>query len=283
MISSSISLRPFLHSLVLHHHHQDVDYTGDLLPITKASSIIEGEKVKGAKRRHCWLSNAADNINFSIIQLRIKRFKRFQLSIMISSSISLRPFLHSLVLHHHHQRTTASNSWACLAFENSANFGTQRVIFAKGFRLNCLVDKVMDGTTSSLVNDAVDCFAEEEILEPNISTLVMNFENKSDPFGAVSNPLYQTATFKQPNAIENGPYDYTRSGNPTRDALESLLAKLDKADRALCFTSGMAALSAVSHLVQAGEEIVAGDDLYGGTDRLLSRVTPKHGIVVKLV
>ncbi|XP_057722609.1 cystathionine beta-lyase, chloroplastic isoform X2 [Arachis stenosperma] len=202
---------------------------------------------------------------------------------MISSSISLRPFLHSIVLHHHHQRTTASNSWACLAFENSANFGRKRVIFAKGFKLNCLVDKVMDGTTSSLVNDAVDCFAEEEILEPNISTLVMNFENKSDPFGAVSNPLYQTATFKQPNAIENGPYDYTRSGNPTRDALESLLAKLDKADRALCFTSGMAALSAVSHLVQAGEEIVAGDDLYGGTDRLLSRVTPKHGIVVKRV
>ncbi|KAL4286156.1 hypothetical protein AHAS_Ahas19G0058000 [Arachis hypogaea] len=68
------------------------------------------------------------------------------------------------------------------------------------------------------------------------------------------------------NAIENGPYDYTRSGNPTRDALESLLVKLDKADRALCFISGMAALSAVSHLVQAGEKIVAGDDLYGGTD-----------------
>ncbi|XLR69352.1 hypothetical protein S83_020024, partial [Arachis hypogaea] len=67
-----------------------------------------------------------------------------------------------------------------------------------------------------------------------------------------SNPLYQTAIFKQPNAIENGPYDYTRSGNPTRDALESLLAKLDKADRALCFTSGMAALSVISHLVQAG-------------------------------
>ncbi|XLU53835.1 hypothetical protein S245_048483, partial [Arachis hypogaea] len=77
--------------------------------------------------------------------------------------------------------------------------------------------------------------------------------------------------FMQPNAIENGPYDYTRSGNPTRNALESLLAKLYKADRALCFTSGMATLSAISHLAQAGEEIVVGDDLYGGTDRLLSR------------
>ncbi|MED6172298.1 hypothetical protein PIB30_048787 [Stylosanthes scabra] len=202
---------------------------------------------------------------------------------MISSSISHRPFLHSLLLHHHPQRTTAANTWGCLAFENSANLGTNRVVFAKGFKLNCLVDKVMDGTTSSLLNDAENGFAEEEILEPNISTLVMNFENESDPFGAVSTPLYQTATFKQPNAIENGPYDYTRSGNPTRDALESLLAKLDKAHRALCFTSGMAALSAVSHLVQTGEEIVAGDDLYGGTDRLLSRVTPKNGVVVKRV
>ncbi|XP_052110851.1 protein EI24 homolog isoform X2 [Arachis duranensis] len=49
----------------------------------------------------------------------------------------------------------------------------------------------------SLVNDAVDCFAKGEILDPNISILVMNFENESDPFGAISNPLYQTTTFKQ--------------------------------------------------------------------------------------
>ncbi|XP_072091174.1 cystathionine beta-lyase, chloroplastic-like [Arachis hypogaea] len=73
-----------------------------------------------------------------------------------------------------------------------------------------------------------------------------------------------------PNAIENGPYDYTRSENPTRDASESLLAKLDKADRALCFTSGMAALSAISHLAQAGEKIVAGDDLSSSQRRLMN-------------
>ncbi|XLU97920.1 hypothetical protein S245_012260 [Arachis hypogaea] len=76
--------------------------------------------------------------------------------------------------------------------------------------------------------------------------------------------------FMQPNAIENGPYDYTRSENPTRDASESLLAKLDKADRALCFTSGMAALSAISHLAQAGEKIVAGDDLSSSQRRLMN-------------
>ncbi|OMP09862.1 Cys/Met metabolism, pyridoxal phosphate-dependent enzyme [Corchorus olitorius] len=60
-----------------------------------------------------------------------------------------------------------------------------------------------------------------------------------------------------------------------------LLAKLEKADRAFCFTSGMAALSAVAHLVETGQEIVAGDDIYGGSDRLLSQVTPKSGVVVK--
>ncbi|KAL4609721.1 hypothetical protein ACB092_08G001900 [Castanea dentata] len=120
-------------------------------------------------------------------------------------------------------------------------------------------------------------------MEPSISTMVLNFENKFDPYEAMSTPLYQTATFKQPSATENGPYDYTRSGNPTRDALESLLPKLDKADRAFCLTSGMAALAAVSHLVGTGDEIVAGDDLYGGTDRLLSKTIPKKGIVVKRV
>ncbi|XP_057771588.1 cystathionine beta-lyase, chloroplastic-like isoform X2 [Salvia miltiorrhiza] len=109
----------------------------------------------------------------------------------------------------------------------------------------------------------------------------MNFSNEFDPYEALSTPLYQTATFKQPSATEPGTYDYTRSGNPTRDTLERLLAKLDKADRALCFTSGMAALAAVTHLV--GDEIVSGDDMYGGSDRLLSQVTPKSGIVVKRV
>ncbi|KAK4345982.1 hypothetical protein RND71_036158 [Anisodus tanguticus] len=58
--------------------------------------------------------------------------------------------------------------------------------------------------------------------------------------------------------------------------------ELEKADRAFCFTSGMAALAAVTRLVRAGEEIVAGDDIYGGSDRLLSKVVPKAGIVVKL-
>ncbi|XP_048597168.1 cystathionine beta-lyase, chloroplastic isoform X1 [Brassica napus] len=129
-----------------------------------------------------------------------------------------------------------------------------------------------------------DCLNAIDIKEEaSVATLLMNMENEFDPFDALSTPLYQTATFKQPSAIENGPYDYTRSGNPTRDALQSLLAKLDKADRAFCFTSGMAALTAVTHLLKTGDEIVAGDDVYGGSDRLLSQVVPRSGVVVKRV
>ncbi|XAR68427.1 Cystathionine beta-lyase [Bertholletia excelsa] len=120
--------------------------------------------------------------------------------------------------------------------------------------------------------------------DARISTVLSNFENKfHDPYGASSTPLYQTATFKLASATESGPYSYTRSGNPTRDVLQSLLAQLDKADRAFCFTTGMAALTAVTHLVGADGEIVAGDDIYGGSDRLLTLVTPKAGIVVKRV
>ncbi|XP_057445338.1 cystathionine beta-lyase, chloroplastic [Lotus japonicus] len=207
---------------------------------------------------------------------------------MVPSSISLRTFTNSVSIAPHTQvELHKKDAFFGLGFSNSANFRTSELLSAKGFKLNCSVDREMDVSTSAVVDDAAaavaECLSEEGLIEPDISTMVLNFENKFDPYGAVSAPLYQTATFKQPSAIENGPYDYTRSGNPTRDALESLLAKLDKADRAFCFTSGMAALSAVTHLLKTGEEILAGDDLYGGADRLLSVVVPKSGVVVKRV
>lgn len=159
--------------------------------------------------------------------------------------------------------------------------------------VRCSSDKELQLTMAAIPNNDTDCAAEHSSAslcenglpekELSISTILVNFSNSFDPYGALSTPLYQTATFKQPSATENGPYDYTRSGNPTRDSLEDLLAKLEGADRAFCFTSGMAALSAVTHLVEAGQEIVAGDDIYGGSDRLLSRVVPKDGITVKRV
>ncbi|KAL3675206.1 hypothetical protein R1sor_025154 [Riccia sorocarpa] len=123
----------------------------------------------------------------------------------------------------------------------------------------------------------------EEPREWSVATELLHSEGIVDNFEAMSSPLYQTATFRQPSATVGGAYDYTRSGNPTRDSLEKLLAKLDRAERAFCFTSGMAALTTITHLCEAGDEIVVGDDIYGGSDRLLSRIVPKNGITVKRV
>lgn len=116
-----------------------------------------------------------------------------------------------------------------------------------------------------------------------IATQCVHLESNNDPYNAISPPIYQTATFRQPTADEFGEYDYTRSGNPTRTLVERQLAKLENGAHACAFASGMAALAALTRLVSAGEEIVAGDDLYGGTVRLLEQVLPRQGIVVRYV
>ncbi len=115
------------------------------------------------------------------------------------------------------------------------------------------------------------------------STRCVHLESNDDCYGATVPPLYQTATFRQPCANEFGEYDYTRSGNPTRTHLEKQLADLEYGSFACAFASGMAAITAVTRLVQAGEEIIASDDLYGGTVRLLEQILPRHGITVRYV
>nr|BAS32612.1 cystathionine beta-lyase [Mimosa pudica] len=192
-----------------------------------------------------------------------------------------RPFVTPVTIDLQVKSITAGNMWEGLGFYKPANSKSNQMICSKGFRLNCSIDREMIVITKALVDSIAE--RSSETYEPGLSTVVMNFENEFDPYEAVSTPIYQTATFKQPSATVNGPYDYTRSGNPTRDALERLLAKLDKADRAFCFGSGMAALSAVSQLFENGDEIIAGDDIYGGSDRLLSSVIPRTGVVVKRV
>jgi cystathionine beta-lyase len=102
-----------------------------------------------------------------------------------------------------------------------------------------------------------------------------------DPHRPAAPPLYQTATFAQEGPEAHGRYDYTRSGNPTRDVLEAQLARVERAQRAFAFASGMAAITAATGLLRAGDEIVAGDDLYGGTWRLLSRVLSWQGVAVR--
>ena len=96
-------------------------------------------------------------------------------------------------------------------------------------------------------------------------------------------PLHLSSTFVQPGAGKWGEYDYSRSGNPTRKALETTLASLEVGCGALAFASGMAATHCVVAMLKTGDHIVAGSDIYGGTYRLLHRVTNRAGIGVTLV
>ena len=116
-----------------------------------------------------------------------------------------------------------------------------------------------------------------------ISTRCVQSDQSIDPYGAIVPPIYQTATFRQPTASEFGEYDYTRSGNPTRALVERQLAALEEGAHACAFASGMAAITAMTRLVEDGEEIIAGDDLYGGTIRLLEKILPRQGITVRYV
>ena len=105
-----------------------------------------------------------------------------------------------------------------------------------------------------------------------------------DPFDSVAPPLYQTATFNQPGATDFGAYDYSRSGNPTRTLLEKQMADVEGADAAFAFASGMAAIATVMRLVKPGEAVLAGNDIYGGTQRFLGKIAPsKQGLVVRHV
>jgi cystathionine beta-lyase len=114
------------------------------------------------------------------------------------------------------------------------------------------------------------------------STRLVNFDAcEGDPFHASCTPIYQTATFDQESAGGFGRYDYTRSGNPTRDTLERQIASLEHGTRCFAFASGLAAITAVFNLLGPGDEVLACDDLYGGTYRLLSKILARRGIGVR--
>lgn len=106
----------------------------------------------------------------------------------------------------------------------------------------------------------------------------------TDPLtGAVSVPIYQTSTFVQESPGVNKGYDYARSGNPTRAALESLITTLEKGAEGAAFASGLAAIDAVMKLLESGDEILAVDDIYGGAFRMFTHVYQKFGITVRYV
>jgi len=115
------------------------------------------------------------------------------------------------------------------------------------------------------------------------ATRCVRSESNGDSYGAISPPIYQTATFRQDTVDEFGEYDYTRSGNPTRTLVERQIADLEGGAHACAFASGMAAITALTRLVSPGEEILCGSDLYGGTIRLLDQVVQRMGISVNYV
>ena len=116
------------------------------------------------------------------------------------------------------------------------------------------------------------------------STAAIHVGQAPDPTtGATIVPIYQTSTFTQPMPGQHLGYEYSRSGNPTRTALEQVIAALEGGAHGLAFASGLAAETAVLSLLLPGDHIVAAEDLYGGTIRLLKRILDPLGISTTFV
>ena len=101
--------------------------------------------------------------------------------------------------------------------------------------------------------------------------------------GAVCVPVYQTSTYKQDGLGQNRGWEYSRTGNPTRDALEKLIAELEQGSYGFAFASGLAAIDTVLSLFRSGDKLILSDNIYGGTFRLLDSVFERFGITYEIV
>jgi len=111
------------------------------------------------------------------------------------------------------------------------------------------------------------------------ATKAIHAGQEPDPTtGAVMTPIYQTSTYWQKSPGDHQGYEYSRGTNPTRKALENCLAALENAKFGLAFSSGMGATDAVMKLLQPGDEVITGDDLYGGSYRIFTKVFANYGI-----
>ncbi len=118
----------------------------------------------------------------------------------------------------------------------------------------------------------------------SFETRAVHAGQRPDPeTGAVMQPIYATSTYAQDAPGEHRGYEYSRTGNPTRTALEANLASLEGGAHGRAFASGMAAVDAVCRLLSAGDHVVCGDDVYGGTRRLLSGVYERYDLAVDYV
>jgi len=118
----------------------------------------------------------------------------------------------------------------------------------------------------------------------DISTVCVHGCNKRyDTTGAVSVPIFQSATFVHPGVGLSTGFDYSRSQNPTREYLEQTVARLESGADAIAFSTGMAAITTLMELFSPGDHIIATDDLYGGSHRLFSHVSKKNGLTFDFV
>ncbi|MBO0411775.1 cystathionine gamma-synthase [Enterococcus hulanensis] len=118
----------------------------------------------------------------------------------------------------------------------------------------------------------------------HLSTKLIHGGISEDPLtGAVSVPIYQTSTYRQKKVGQPGDFEYSRSGNPTRLALEELIAELEGGVKGFAFGSGLAAIHATLSLFQPGDHLILGDDVYGGTFRLLEHVFKPLGLSYTMV
>lgn len=101
--------------------------------------------------------------------------------------------------------------------------------------------------------------------------------------GAVSVPIYQTSTYRQTELGEHKGYEYSRTGNPTREALEKLIAELEGGEEGFAFSSGMAAITAVLMLFRSGDKVIISSNVYGGTFRVLDQVFSNFGLKYEIV
>ena len=119
----------------------------------------------------------------------------------------------------------------------------------------------------------------------------MRFETRAihvgqDPdaeYGSVNVPIYQTSTYAQPAVGKPKAWDYARAGNPTREALQQVLASLEGGSKALCFSSGLGATTTLLLTLKPGDHVLISDDVYGGTYRLLARVMDRWGLAFDTV
>ena len=112
-----------------------------------------------------------------------------------------------------------------------------------------------------------------------LNTKIIHAGVEPDPStGAIMTPIFQTSTYVQQGPNEHKGYDYSRAGNPTRTALENSFAALENAKHGLAFSSGVAATDSVIKLLKPGDEVIAANDMYGGTFRLFSKIWEDFGI-----